>query len=147
MTSGADHFRYLEHDADQGIEVEAGDLGSLWNLGAQALIGVMTDVTAVGADEERQIEVDAPDRTAAWVESLGELVFRFETEGLLLCRVDRVELREHDDGVRVRFRARGERYDPARHPAGTGVKAVTHHQASLEQCSDGRWRARVLLDL
>ncbi|HKS82196.1 MAG TPA: archease, partial [Candidatus Acidoferrales bacterium] len=42
--------------------------------------------------------------------------------------------------------ARGEKFDRARHDAGTYIKAVTLHQFQVERTSEG-YRARVFLDL
>jgi SHS2 domain-containing protein len=145
----------VEHDADQGFEAEAGDLQTLWSLAAEALVGVMTEVQTVDLEEERTIELWAPDLAAALVGSLGELLFLFETEGLLLRSIDKLELGERppsepaqgEASVQLRFRARGATYRSGEHPAKTGVKAVTHHGASVERLANGRWRAKILLDL
>ena len=140
-------IRYLDHDADVGFEVAAATLESLWALAAQALIGVMTDVDRVESRCSRSFEVEAPDLAAALVESLSELLFHFEVEGLLLSHVDRLETAPTHDGCRVSFDASGQFHDPALHTVGSGVKAVTHHGAEVEQRPDGTWRAQVLLDL
>ncbi len=136
----------FEHDADEGFEVEADDLAAVWDLCVRGLLSVMTDPDAVGRGTRAWIEVDAGDRTELLVESLGELLYRFEVEGLLAAGVDHFELTETAAGVRARFRVLGEIHDPDRHPAGAGVKAVTHHGAALERIGDV-WRARILLDL
>ncbi len=140
-------IRYLEHDADLGFEVVGATLDEVWDRGARALVGVMTDVARVARDETVELEVTAPDRVAAWVASLAELLVAFELEGWLLPEIEALRIDEGADGVQVRFRARGERYDPARHPGDTAIKAVTHHGAGLDRDARGRWRGRVLLDL
>ena len=43
-------------------------------------------------------------------------------------------------------RVTGESFDPAHHPALTGVKAATFHQLSIVPAGDG-WEATVVLDL
>jgi SHS2 domain-containing protein len=136
----------FEHDADEGFEAEAGSLAEIWDLSARGLLTVMTDPAAVGREVRAWVEVDAGDRAELLVESLGELLYRFEVEGLLTAGVDHFELTETADGVRARFRVLGETHDPDRHPTGAGVKAVTHHGAALERTGDV-WRARILLDL
>jgi len=146
MSDAAD-IRFLEHDADLGFEVAGDDLEHIWDRGARALVAVMTDAELVRPVEEVVLQVVAPDLTAAWIGSLTELLVRFEIDGLLLPRVTALAVRQDGTGVWVRFRARGEVFDPARHPEGTGIKAVTHHSAVLGQERDGRWRGRVLLDL
>lgn len=144
MTPGS--LTPFEHDADEGFEAEAGSLAGIWDLCARGLVAVMTDPATVGCGVRAWIEVDAGDRTELLVESLGELLYRFEVEGLLTAGLEHLEVTETPDGVRARFCALGERHDPGRHPAGSGVKAVTHHGAVLER-TQGGWRARILLDL
>lgn len=136
----------FEHDADEGFEAEAGTLAEIWDLCARGLLAVMTDPETVRREPRAWIEVEAVDRAELLVESLGELLYQFEVVGLLTAGVDQLELTETADNVRARFCLLGELHDPDRHPAGSGVKAVTHHDALLERTATG-WRARILLDL
>jgi len=140
-------IRYLEHDADLGFEVVGHDLTAIWDRGARALVGVMTDVDRISEQRTVSIEVAAPDLASLWVASLAELLFRFEVDGLLLPRVRGLVIHEAAAEMTARFLALGEPYDPDRHPGDAGIKAVTHHGAVLLRGTDGRWRGRVLLDL
>ena len=47
---------------------------------------------------------------------------------------------------RLEARVWGERFDPARHPEKTAVKAATFHQLRIAPAKDG-WQATVVLDL
>ncbi len=140
-------YRYLEHEADLGFEVEGGSRTEIWDASARALCGVMTDPGRVEARTSVALRAGGVDLTAAWIESLSELLARFEIEGLLLPEVRSLTVSGSEGRVDVEFEAHGEPLDPLRHPADTGVKAVTHHDAQLERGADGRWRGRVLLDL
>ncbi len=140
-------IHYLDHDADVGFEVHAPDLPSLWDGCARALIGVMTDPDAVREVTSVEVEIESVDHVAALVDSLAELLYRFEVDGLLLPRIDRVDVHATDEDVRLGFRASGEALDPARHPHETGIKAVTYHGAVVERTADGGWFARILVDL
>jgi len=139
-------IRYLDHDADLGFEVQSGDLAELWDRAARALTGVLTDPDCVRPKIRRTLEVEAPDPAALLVESLSELLLLFEVEGFLCRAVERFDLAGDDGPLRVRLVLCGELYDQERHPAGSGIKAVTYHGAVVEQ-RDGRWFGRVLLDL
>ena len=139
-------LRFFEHDADEGFEVEAGTLAEIWDLSVVGLLEVMTDVSTVRRGVATWVEVDAPDLAALLVESLTEVLYRFEVDGQLSAGVDGWEHSETPEGVRARFRVLGETFDPGRHAARSGVKAVTHHGARIERTSTG-WRARILLDL
>ena len=140
-------FRYLEHEADLGFEVEASSWTEIWDASARALCGVMTDLERVELRTTVTLRAEGVDLTAAWVESLTELLVRFEIDGLLLREVRSLAVSGGEGRVIAEFVAAGERMNPLRHPSDTGVKAVTHHDARLERGADGRWRGRVLLDL
>lgn len=140
-------YRYLEHTADLGFEVEAKDRRGIWDASARALCGVMTDPERVATATAITVRAQGIDLTAAWVESLAELLAHFDLEGLLLVAVSDLEIRQAGEWVTVTFEARGEVLDLERHEPETGIKAVTHHGARLARGGDGRWKGRVLLDL
>lgn len=140
-------YRYLAHDADIGVEVEAADLAGIWDASARALVGLMTDPSTIRTSVGVPVEVIAQDAVSAWVESLTELLVRFDIDGLLLPAVTSFVAAEGAGEFRVSFVARGEPLDLDRHPVGTGIKAVTHHGALLGLEADGSWRGRLLLDL
>ncbi len=140
-------IRYLDHDADLGIEVRAADLRGIWDRGARALAGVMTDVETLDPRRRTVVELGAPDLDAAWVASLSDLLARFEIDGVLISAVDELSIREEDGALAVRFVARGEPYDPERHPDRGAVKAVTHHGARVRRLDRGGWVATVLVDV
>ncbi len=73
--------RELEHTADWALEVWAPDLGTLLEEAARGmydLLGIETDRTA--PRQQRRLELEPPDREAAIVELLGELLYLLETE-------------------------------------------------------------------
>jgi SHS2 domain-containing protein len=140
-------FRYLEHDADLGFEVEAASWTGVWDASARALCTVMTDLERIELRTVVNLRAEGIDLTAAWVESLSELLASFEIDGLLLREVRSLTVQAKEGHVVVEFTAAGERMNPLRHPSDASIKAVTHHDAQLERDADGRWRGRVLLDL
>ncbi len=140
-------YRYVEHTADLGFEVEASDRRGVWDASARALCGVMTDPEGVEPATRVVLRAEGIDLTSAWVESLAELLVQFDLDGLLLSAVGDLEVRETEGATKVRFEALGEPLDTSRHVPETLIKAVTHHGARLERTADGRWKGRVLLDL
>jgi len=138
-------YRVLEHTADTGLVVEAASREELF---AEALAGFTDTITVlaqVGAGEERSLAVEGASLEDLLVDWLGELLYRFETEGLLFRRAQ-VAIEGEPPDLRLRARAWGEAYDPARHPLKVLVKAVTYHALEV-RLTDGVWRARVLLDI
>jgi SHS2 domain-containing protein len=145
--------RPLEHTADVGIEVEAPSREALFAEAAVALCDTLTASGAVRPALERELAVEAADDELLLVDFLNEVLFLFETEGLVFggCSVELRggaggEVEGPGNAVALRAVLRGERYDRDRHPLRSVVKAVTYH--GLRVWRDGqRWRAQVLFDL
>ena len=142
--------RAFEHTADVGVEVEAPTREALFAEAAIALCDTLTARDAVRTQIERSVELEAPDEEALLVDFLDEVLYHFDTEGLVFSQAH-VELRPAEGalapgGVALRARLGGERYDESRHPLRSVVKAVTYHGLFLRRDGD-RWRARVLFDV
>ena len=96
---------------------------------------------------ERRFAVEAADAEALLVDWLGDLLYAFEVDSLLFHDAA-VEVEEDSDGrFRLAARARGERYDPARHPIKVLVKAATYHGLEVRRDDGGGWHGRVIFDI
>jgi len=124
-----------------GLVAYGRDLAECFANAALGLFSQITDLRRVRPVQAREISVEAGDTEALLVEWLNELIFLFDTEGLLGRRFDVLEI---GDG-RMRARVWGETRDPARHPTKIAVKATTYHRLQVVQ-RDG-WRARVIFDV
>jgi SHS2 domain-containing protein len=72
---------------------------------------------------------------------LNELLFRFESRGLLFCNFD---VRLDKQGLEAT--AHGEPCDRSRHRLAHEVKAITYHGLVVEQTPSG-WQAEFVLDI
>ena len=138
-------YRFLEHTADMGVELEADSFEKLLSEGLLALTDCLTDVDDIEIELERLVDLTAASRDDLLVDWLNELVYLFETEALLLRLAD-LEVEQGESGVRLRGKVLGQRYDPKRHPIKTLIKAVTYHQLAVSSSSRG-WTARVIFDI
>jgi len=135
-------FTYFEHTADVGILVEAPDLNGLFADAARGLFAlIVEETTPIRAETEITIELEGNEFDYLLFDWLNELLFKFETEHLLLTDFA-VNVRE--DGLTAT--ARGEFLDPQRHQLGHEVKAITYHQLEVSRTPAG-WRARVIVDI
>src|SRR5262245_30996217 len=114
--------RPLEHTADVGVEIDATSLEELYAEAAIALADTLTPIERVGHQVERELQVEAADAELLLVDYLNELLFLFETEGLLVAeagveldgvapRGDSPSTGTSSRPVRLRATVRGERYD------------------------------------
>jgi SHS2 domain-containing protein len=142
-------YRLLDHTADMAFEVEAPDWTGLLVAATEALSDV---VRAVDADRDaepltwarRSLEARGADREDVLVAWLGEVLWLFDGESVLVRHVDSIEA----DDVHARGAVRGIVVDPERAPPDRIVKAVTYHDLVVEEGGEGRpWRATVVLDL
>lgn len=146
-------YRLIDHTADLGFTVEGATLEDVFARAAMALHDIIADIGSAGSgasaarDEvERRLDAEGADLEDLLVRFLEEAHYAFEGERTLFRHVD-VERVEVGPPARVRGRAMGERFDPARHELRRPVKAITYHGIEVAPAGAGGWRASVILDL
>lgn len=135
-------YETFEHTADVGLRVRASSLAELFAEAGRGFLSLLVEnVEDVGVDREATISLEADSREDLLVDWLSELLFRFETEHLLLSRFD-VAIHDH----RLEARCRGAILDFDRHRLQNEVKAVTYHNLRVEHLGD-EWVAEVIFDI
>ena len=136
-------YELFEHTADLGLRVTAPDLEQLLAEAGRGLFSIIVEnVAEVRAETPIEVNVKGRDPTYLLFDWLCELLVIFDTRRLLLTSFDNVHL--DDDGLTVT--ARGETLDPDRHQLLHEVKAITYHELTVTQTSDG-WKAEVIVDI
>lgn len=137
-------FELFEHTADVGLRVRADSAERLFIEAARGLFSLIVEnPEAIRPQRSINIELQAEDLVGLFVDWLRELIYRFETEHLLLSEF-RIEL--SDDRRQLRADCRGETADWSRHLPDNELKAVTYHGLKVEQTPDG-WEAEVIFDI
>jgi SHS2 domain-containing protein len=134
-------FEVIDHTADVGIIAYGADLKQAFANAAKGLFSLITDLDKVKEVLHRDAELTASDEESLLVEWLNELIYRFDTEGLIFKRFDIVEL----DNTHLKARGYGEKVDRSRHRLKTGVKAATYHMLKVERGDGGK--VQVLFDI
>jgi SHS2 domain-containing protein len=135
-------YETFDHTADLGLRIRAADLDALFVEAGRALLAVFVDDPAsVRPLQTVTIQLAGDDREYLLFDWLNELLYRRETERLLLCAF---EVRVGADGLEAV--ARGEPFDAVRHNLGHEVKAITYHGLCVEPVADG-WQAQVIVDI
>jgi SHS2 domain-containing protein len=145
MMAGRKPYRLIPHTGDLGMEVWGKDLTDLFAQAGWSFFDIMIETRGIGGIElqqERKIQVEAPDREALLVAWLGELLYIFEIEHLVLGRFSIQALTSQT----LSAQGWGEPLDLQKHRVKTVVKAVTYHQLRIWEAK-GLWRARVIFDL
>jgi SHS2 domain-containing protein len=135
-------FELLEHTSDVGILARGATREDALIAASRGLVSVLVNPTSFRPVEERFFSAAGSDEAAQVVNWLNEILFFFDTEGLVFVEfaIDSWTTGE------ITGRARGERYNPDRHEFRTGVKAATYHQFESHSTPHG-WELRVFVDV
>jgi len=135
-------YEIFEHTADVGLRARAADLEGLFEEAARALFSVIVaDLQTVRPVQQVPVLIEAANTDDLLFDWLAELLYTFETRGLLLAEFD-VSV----DEAGLRAIASGEPIDRDRHQLQTEVKAITYHQLKVERDQTG-WLAEVIVDV
>lgn len=138
-------YRFLDHTADVAVELAAPTLAGLYAEAAAAFTDTITERERVEERASRRFELAAEDAERLLVEWLGELLYVFEVDGLLVARAE-VEVERRDEGLRLAAEAFGEPLDHDRHPVKVLVKAITFHGLQVSETA-GSFAARLVFDI
>src|SRR5262245_40637834 len=104
-------YEFFEHTADLGLRVRAQDLNTLFAEAAQALFAaIVDDLQTVEPRLRLDVQLAGDEREYLLFDWLKELLYRFDTEHLLLSRF---EVRVGEQGLTGAVW--GEPLEPARH--------------------------------
>jgi SHS2 domain-containing protein len=135
-------FELLEHTSDIGILARGSSREEALVAASHGLASILVDPAAFHPHEERYLRADGHDEAAQVVNWLNEILFFFDTEGMVF--VDFAI--DSWTSAGITGHARGERFDRDRHEFRTGVKAATYHQFESHSISEG-WEFRIFLDV
>lgn len=137
-----ERYETIEHTADIGIRAYGDSRRELFESAAGGMFAMMADPETVKPDVEFTVRAEAADGVSLLVEWLNELLYVFDSKGVLLKRFEIVELGETD----LRARVFGEAIDRSRHALETDIKAATYHMLDVTE-SGGRWSAQIIFDV
>jgi SHS2 domain-containing protein len=135
-------FELLEHTSDIGVLARGATREEALIAASQGLVSILADPAGFRAVEERYFKAPGPDEAAQIVNWLNEILFFFDTEGLIFTHFT------VDSWTRegITGHAKGERFDIERHEFRTAVKAATYHQFESHSTPEG-WELRVFVDV
>jgi SHS2 domain-containing protein len=138
----AAEFEFLEHTSDIGVLAQGSNRNEALIGASQGLTSILVNPADFKPLEERFFKASGSDEAAQIVNWLNEILFFFDTEGMIF-----VEFAiESWNANEVVGHARGERFDIDRHEFRTAVKAATYHQFESRPAPHG-WEIRVFVDV
>jgi len=142
MPTGAGNWSHFAHQADIGLAGSAPTLEAAFEQVAMAMTGVITDPGLVEPRERVDVHCGAPDPEMLLVEWLNALIFEMATRDMLFGRYE-----VHIEGSRLRGAAWGEPVSRERHKPAVEIKGATYTALAVQQCENGHWTARCVVDV
>lgn len=122
-------YEYMDHTADVILHSWGRSLKEAFEQVCVCFFSYMTELDSVELGTSVEVEASGHDLLDLLYHLLDEFLFSFGTE-FVICR--RIEVLELDVQERkVRARGFGEKFDLAKHPQGTEIKAITMHQMKI----------------
>lgn len=135
-------FQLLEHTSDVGLLARGATRHEALIEASRGLVSILVNPIDFQPLEERYFKASGTDDAAQVVNWLNEILFFFDTEGMVFVDFDIDSWTDKE----ITGRARGERFDAGRHEFRTAVKAATYHQFSSQSAPDG-WEFRIFVDV
>ena len=141
-------YETIDHTADLGIKVYAGDLKQLFLNSAFALFDLMVEETKKapliqkGAGKKFIVSKNASSLEEVLVAWLSELLYLFVTEGLIMEKAEFQKLEPRS----IQAEISGIIFDPDFYRVKTEIKAVTFHELEAKE-TEGGYEARVIFDV
>ena len=144
MTQGGKkpEFELLEHPSDIGVLARGATRDEALVAVSKGLVSILVDPADFRPIEERYFKATGPDEAAQVVNWLNEILFFFDTEGMVFVEFA-IDSWTNNEIIGL---ARGERLDIDRHEFRTDVKAATYHQFESHETPTG-WEIRVFVDV
>ncbi len=132
----------LDISGDVGLEVQADDLYDLFEGVASGMFGLITNTADIQEKTERRITIHSRDIDNLVIAWLNELIFIFDTDGLVPRRYEFYELTEDS----VDGRIVGEEFNPQIHERRLLIKAATYHDFEIKRIGS-MWWLKVIFDI
>jgi len=137
-------FEFLEHVADLRFMAYGKSLNDCFQNSAKAMFSAISDMKSIDEKDMKRIALKAEDLEVLLHDFLSELLFLFETKGLLFKKFH-VSI-DRNKGYRLKAELYGEKFNPKKHEIKTEIKAVTYHEMLIER-RNKEWVAEVLCDI
>ncbi len=135
-------YTLLDHTADLGIKVRGIDLKDLFETAARALMHLMVKGQSPSTPTSMKISLSGEDLADLMVRWLGEILYLFEGENLVVTST-------HMDALsssHLEATLETVPFEPEIHEILSEIKAVTYHQIEVTEKGNA-WEARVIFDM
>jgi SHS2 domain-containing protein len=135
-------YEIIDHTADIGIRVCAESREALFESGAAAFFDIIGKWGKPGVSRTRKIRLEGETNEDLFHGWLDELNFLHQTGDWVFFEFD---VQFPQDGL-LEATVRGRKVDRDKDTLHLEIKAVTHHELTVEERADG-WHASVIFDI
>ena len=136
------NFTILDHTADLGITIHGANLIDLFENAGKVLIHLMLRIDSPEKSSSKKISISGDDLADLMVRWLGEILYLFEGESLVVTSISIDSLTFN----KLEATLETIPFNPRTHKILREIKAVTYHQIEVTDKGDV-WEARVIFDL
>jgi SHS2 domain-containing protein len=139
-------FKVLAHTADIALEVQAGDLNSLFIDAAKGWKNIVVENSDTQFDNMRRVKltsVEAEDLMVLW---LSELNYFLTVHQWIMHEIRRLDICSVGNELMLEAEVSGETLDSERHYIYCDIKAVTYHQLNIKKIAN-QYHTRIIFDL
>ncbi len=138
-------YKLLPHEADIGVQGIGSTLEEAFEEAAKAMFDVMVEVKNVDQKKEVDVECDAYDIDALFVEWLNNLLAKRDIDDMVFSKF-KVKIEKKDNRYHLKAKACGEKLDQEKHKIKTEVKAATYSGLKHEE-KEGKHYIQCVLDI
>ena len=134
-------YRFLPHTADIRMKIESDNLPGLLRAGVKGMSQILKEdgCGEYQYDIQRVIQVKSSDITCLLIDFLSDVLTYCYTEKAVFCEVNFLEFSTEVLAAEVSGRS-VEAFDEE-------IKAVTYHEADVNQNNQGMWESMVVFDI
>ena len=135
-------FEIMDISGDVGIRAYGASMSEAYENAGAGMYSLITDISSVDERENVEFELSGDSPEGVLAAYLNELIFLFDTNGLIGKRVEVPDL----SGSSIRVIVHGEEFDAGRHERRLLIKAATYHNIKVER-ADSLWEVEVVFDI
>jgi SHS2 domain-containing protein len=136
------NYKLTDHTADFGIEVIGANLKELFVNAALAMFDLITDCSDLTGKNKSELQVKGSDYSDLMVNWLRELLYLWNGQKMFIKTINIPSISDKKLLASITY----DQFDPDIHEVKNEIKAVTYHQISVKQISDG-WKAKIIFDV
>jgi SHS2 domain-containing protein len=139
-------FKYLEHEADVGLEAEGSTLEEAFCEGAKATFNIMVDLKEVSPKKQIKVHAESDSIPGLFIQWLNELLSLADMEGMFFSEFRVEKIKSASGRYILDGAASGEEIDPKKHKLKTEAKAATYSGLRYE-IRDNKHYLRCVVDV